>query len=454
MIKRLILGMLLVMSVIPHGRAAALKAQHGETDRGMPVYLVESHTLPMVQIRLLIRAGSAYDPEGKEGLSELTAWMFNEGAGPWDGQAFQERLEFHGVRLQAQSGRDLLSISVTTLTEHAEEAWHLLGEALIRPRLDGAAFGRAIEDLLSNLEKEREEPTTLAQKALWQRVYGKHPYGKPAKGRVESVRGLTLADLADFRDKAFRGPGMVMAVAGDLDWERLSRLNATYLKDLNAEPGPFAPIEKAPDSLSGQSLHIPLETPQTALLLGRVGIDRHDADYFPLMVLNHMLGGSGLTSRLSLEIREKRGLTYGVDSAFDPLEGRGAFLISLRTKNASVREALELVKRELKRTVQEGFSEEEVAEAKRNLIGSFPLQLDGLGKLATNWSNIGFYRRGPDYLEQWASRVEGVSLGDLRRVAARLLNPEGFSVVTAGGLDPGLPATQPLLEESDKKPEK
>ncbi|MBF0262538.1 MAG: insulinase family protein [Magnetococcales bacterium] len=408
------------------------KIQTWVAENGLQVILIENHVNPMAEVRILARGGSVHDPDGREGLASLTAWMFNEGGGELDSSAFQERLHYYGISMAADVGSDTIEVHLTSLSEHLDEAFARLGDAMLRPRFAQADFERALRERSAELIKSEEEPAFRASRVLTPRIYGPHPYARPTKGTQESVKRIELADIRRHHAATFRAPGMVMAVAGDITRARLEAQLHTHLEQLPHEPGPFLPPPKAKPVEKGAETHIEMDQPQTTVRMGVVAIDREDADFYPLTVMNQLLGGGGLTSRLNQVVREERGLAYGIFSGFSPLAGRGPFTISTETKTESAREAIDLIRAELKRMMDETITEEELRDVQRYLTGSFPLHLDGLDKLAETWCRIGFYQRGLDYLDTWPERIRAVTRADVQRVAQRILNPDRLQTVTVG----------------------
>ncbi|MBF0214636.1 MAG: insulinase family protein [Magnetococcales bacterium] len=410
------------------------KVRHFVTANGIQVYLVENTAIPMVEIRILTRGGGAHDPADRSGVAALTAWMFNEGGGELDSVAFQERLHYYGISMGASAGPDALEVSMTTLSEHLDEAWSRLGDAMLRPRFAPEDFQRGVRERLAELIKSEEEPTVQATRAIHPLIYGDHPYARPVNGTVESVKRIELADIRRHHGGAFRGAGLVIAVAGDVGLERLKGLVEKHLSGLDPLPGPFDwPAEaSAPEEATGRETHVEMDLPQTTVRIGGIGIHRHDPDFYALTVMNQILGGGGLTSRLTRVIREERGLAYGVFSYFSPLSGRGPFMVGTETKTESLDEALALIRGELTRLAEEELDENELKDVQRYLTGSFPLQLDGLDKLADSWCRIGFYNRGLDYLDRWPERIRAVTREDVRRVAKRMLPLKKLHTVTVG----------------------
>lgn len=429
------------------------KIQTWVAENGLQVILIENHVNPMAEVRILARGGSVHDPEGREGLASLTAWMFNEGGGELDSSAFQERLHYYGISMAADVGSDTIEIHLTSLSGHLDEAFARLGDALLRPRFDRADFERALRERSAELIKSEEDPAYRAARALTPMVYGAHPYARPGKGTLESVKRIELADIRGHHAATFRAPGMVMAVAGDITRERLEAHLNQHLGKLTREPGPFAPPPKAKPVEKGAETHIEMDQPQTTVRMGVVAIDREDADFYALTVMNQMLGGGGLTSRLNQVVREERGLAYGIFSGFSPLAGRGPFTISTETKTESAREAIALIRAELKRMMDETITTEELRDVQRYLTGSFPLHLDGLDKLAETWCRIGFYQRGLDYLDTWPDKIRAVTQADVQRVARRILNLDRLQTVTVGKTVKPVPDGQTKETAQDGKPD-
>ena len=434
--NRLLLGFfsLFLLVVIPISAESAWspKVSRFQGPGGMTVYHVESHANPLVMAELLVRGGASYDPKGRAGVASLVGWMFNEGGGDLDSEAFQERLEYYGISLSGSAGRDAMTVSLATLSTHLDLAWSMMMDALLQPRFAAADFDRAIAERIASLKKSKEKPDTLASLALAKAIYGDHPYGQPSKGDLTTIAAIKLEDLVLFHEQAFRLPNLVLAVTGDITLPRLKKLVATSFAKMNKTPSPFQALPMALAKNRPDQQHIELDVPQTAIRLGGVSINRHDPDYYAMVVMNQILGGGGFTSRLTKEIREKRGLTYGVYSYFSPLAAQGPFVVGMKTKTASVLESLNLLRQELTRMVDEEVDRDELEDIKRYLTGSFPLNLDGLSKLSGIWGVIGFYQRGLDYLEKWPERIRAVSGKDIRRVARRILDSNRLHAVTVG----------------------
>ncbi|MBF0110342.1 MAG: insulinase family protein [Magnetococcales bacterium] len=415
------------------GAATSLETARFLTTRGgIRVYLVENHANPMVELNLLTRGGSVFDPRGREGVAYLTAWMFNEGAGSMDSEAFRDRLDELGIRMDGNANRDTLEVSMTTLSLHLEEALRLLSLAVLEPRHDVRDFERARQETVVALRQKREDADWLAGERLYAMMYAGHPYAHPPMGYEESQARITLNDVRRFHVLSFRAPQMVIAVAGDVTEETLGPLLERHFGGVDVRPSLHGAIPETGTLASGGTVHLEMDSPQTAIQMGMIAMDREDADYYPMVVLNQILGGPGLTSRLNEEIREKRGLTYGIHSHFAPLEKRGPLTISMKTRTEATAQSIGLIHEAMRLLAREGGDADELSDVKRYLVESFALNLDTLKKQAATWSLVGYYRRGIDYLRRWPERIEAVGREDIQRVARRVLDPERYATVTVG----------------------
>lgn len=448
----LVVGMVWMACCTPiseSGAAALAEAHYFQTRNGVRVYLLENHAHPMVEMRLLTRGGSVFDPEGKEGVAFMTAWMFNEGAGEMDSESFRDRLDYLGIVMNGEAKRDTLEVGLTTLSEHVEEAVRLMALRVTQPRFRSHDFERGLRESIVNLKQNQEHAHWRAASRLHDLMYRGHPYSHPPAGTLSGMVRITLHDVRQFHVKSFRAPQMVLAVAGDVTEVALKTILERYLGNVDARPSPHGAIPPVSLAGPGKGVTIPMEIPQTDIEMGVVAMDREDPDYYPMVVMTQIFGGPGLSSRLHEEIREKRGLTYGVHAAFMPLEARGPFVISMKTKTESSEEAIRLIQKEMMRLAYEGIGDEELADVKRYLVGSFALNFDTLKKQAAIWGAIGFYRRGLDYVRLWPDRIRGVSAVDVQRVAKRILDPGHYFCVTAGrpvSRDNRVP-TGPMLQE-------
>ena len=413
------------------GPAGAVDVQRVVSPGGIEAWLVEERSVPMLSLRFVFRGGARLDPEGKEGLAKLASGLLNEGAGELDALAFQKAVDDNAVRLRFDAGVDEFGGSIQTLTERRGAAFDLLSLALARPRFDPGAVERVREQLLRGLERETRDARAIARRLWFRAAFGDRPYGRPAGGTLDGVRAVERGDLVRFARENFVRDRLVVGVAGDIDSETLGRLLDSTFGALPDSGPSFAVADSAPAS-GGRVVVEPLPQPQTVIVWGQRGPKRADPDYYAAYVMNQILGGGGFTSRLYAEVREKRGLAYGVYSYLAPLDGAGLYLGGVATRNDRAAEALAVARAEFARMRDEGVSAEELADAKTYINGSFPLRLDSNAEVAGILVALQLADLGVDYLDRRAELIDAVTREDIARVARELIDPDSFIVVAVG----------------------
>lgn len=407
-----------------------------ETDAGFEAWLVEDHTIPFVALELVFEGGAALDRPGKEGAGYLMSGLIEEGAGDRDAQAFQTAREALAAEFRFDISADRMSVSAKMLSENREEAAALLGEALRAPRFDPDAVERVRGQVLAGLAADAVDPNAIAGRAFSAQVYGDHPYGRDREGTPQTVAGLTRDDLLQaHRDILVRDRVLISAV-GDISAEELGVLVDGLLADLPlAErdlPGPADP------QLAGGVSVAPFDTPQSVALFAQPGITQEDPDFFALYILNEILGGSGLQSRLMQAVREERGLTYGVYSYLVDREGAQLWQGSLASGNGTMAEAVEVVRAQWQLLASEGVTEDELTAAKTYLTGAYPLRFDGNGPIARILTGLQIQEKDPSYVNTRNDRINAVTLDQINRVARERLDPDRLTFVIAGQPE-GLP---------------
>ena len=411
--------------------AAAVDVQQVVSPGGIEAWLVEERSAPILSLRFAFRGGSRLDPPGKEGLAELASGLLDEGAGDLDALAFQTALEDNAIRLRFDVGLDEFGGSLQTLTERRDRAVELLSLALSRPRFDADAVGRVRDQLVRGLERETTDARAIARRAWYRAAFADHPYARPSGGTVEGVGALTRADLAAFARDRFARDRLVVGAAGDIGADELGGLLDSAFGALPAS-GPAFDVPETALAAAGRVVVEPLAQPQTVIVWGQRGLKRDDADYYAAYVMNQILGGGGFTSRLYREVRERRGLAYGVYSYLAPLDRAGLYLGGVATRNERAAEALAVVRAEFARMRDEGVSADELADARTYINGSFPLRLDSNREVASILVGMQIAGLGVDYLDRRAALIDGVSREDIARVAAALIDPDSFLVVAVG----------------------
>jgi zinc protease len=412
---------------------ATPEIQTWQTGNGARVLFVAAPELPMLDLRVVFDAGSARDGE-RPGLASLTAAMLTQGAGPWDADALAERLEAVGAQLGASADRDMTAVSVRSLTSQPaqDRAVETLAAILSAPRFAPTDLERLRSIALTALRQDEESPSTVAQKALYRQIFGAHPYGRDPDGTEESLRALTGDELKAFHARYYTAANAVVAIVGALDRPAAEALAERAVGKLPTGARP-APLPEVQAMAAPATERIPFPSSQTTVLAGEPGMRRGDPDYFALYLGNHILGGSGLVSLLMKQVREQRGLSYSTYSYFLPLAKPGPFLMGLQTRNDQAEQAQAVMIETLRRFVAEGPSELELAAAKRNLTGGFPLRIAENAEIVAYLAVIGFYGLPLDYLDRFTDRIESVTAPQVRDAFARRIHPDRLAVIAVGG---------------------
>ncbi|MEZ5542235.1 MAG: pitrilysin family protein [Pseudomonadota bacterium] len=434
-LSRCLLGRLLWLALLlPALPAQAIPPiQHWVTDNGLRVYYVYAPELPMIDLNITFAAGSARDG-AHSGVAHMTSTLLDTGAAGLSADELASRIDALGAELETGSARDMAWVSLRSLSdpEYLQPALALLGDILGKPDFNKRDFERERERTLVSLRADEQSPATVAEYAHFEAIYHDHPYALRESGTEASIKALTLADIRAFHARYYVARNAVLAIVGDIDRaaaEQLAgQLAARLLAGERAAQLPAVPrLEKA----SSERIYHP--SVQTTVRVGAPGMHRGDPDYFPLYLGNHILGGSGLVSRLSEEVREKRGLSYSVGSYFSPMEQDGPFLLSLQTRNDQTDAALEVMRETLQKFVEEGPTDAELVDAKKNLTGGFPLQIDSNAKILSYLVVIGFYDLPLDYLDTFNAKIEAVTRAQIMDAFRRRVQPDTMATVIVGG---------------------
>ena len=386
-------------------------------------------------------AGSARDGV-KPGLMRLTNSLLTQGAGAWDADEIARRMEAVGAELDADSMRDMGWVSVRTLSDKGalDTAVSTLAMVLGRPNFTPDDFERQRERMLVALKRSEESPGSVAQKAFYAEVFDDHPYASYMGGTRESLSALTRDDVMAAYRRYYVAKNAVVAVVGAVQRDEAEALVERVVVEL-ASGLPAGELPQVTPLTTRKLQQLDFPSTQTHIYVGQPGMRRGDEDYFPLYVGNHVLGGSGLVSLLSEEIREKRGLSYSVYSYFTPMRRPGVFLMGLHTKNQNAREALRVATNTVKNFIEQGPSEQQLEAAKKNLTGGFPLRIASNGQIVEYIAMIGFYDLALDYLDTFTEKVQAVTAEDIREAFSRRLTPELFATVLVGAP----PGNEPVI---------
>ena len=407
------------------------KVQRIVTPGGIEIWYVQEHNIPVISVSLGFRGGTALDPPDKSGLANFALGLLDEGAGELDSLAFQKAIINRAIRLNSSASRDLVSVSLQTLTRNRDEAFSLFGMALSDAHFAAEPVERVRRQILNSLADDERNPRTIAARNWFGDVFAEHPYAQRADGTEEAVRAITPADLKEWAGGRFARDNLIVGASGDVSADEIARLVDIALAGLPAFATPVSVPEAAfPAAGATQVIRMPLM--QSVVMFGLPGLKRDDADFYAAYVMNYILGGGGFTSRLYQEVREKRGLAYSVYSYLAPLEHAGLYIGGVATRNDRVAEALDIIRAEIARLAENSVSAEELSAAKQYLTGAFPLRLDTGSKVAGILAQMQFEALGIDYLERRNGYMEAVTLDDIGRVAERLLDPARMRIVVVG----------------------
>jgi len=402
---------------------------------GIEAWLVRQTTVPLVNLRFAFAGGASQDPADKPGVGHLVSTLLDEGAGELDSRTFQERLEDHAIELRFQISRDFFSGSLRTLNEHRDEAIQLLRLALNAPRFDSEAVERVRGQILSGLRRETTSPNDIASLRWWATAFPDHPYGRKVNGTLESVPRITVDDLKSYIKRVLARDHLKIAIVGDLDAAAAGALIDRIFGALPAKAD-LQPVPAIDPQGLGQRIVVDLDVPQAVVTFGRLGVARKDPDFMAAYIVNYILGGGSFSSRLYREVREKRGLAYGIHDNLVWLKSTALMLGGTATRGDRTAETLEVIEREIKRLAENGPTEEELSKAKSYLKGSYALNLDTSGKVAGALLQIQLDDLGIDYMDRRDALIDAVTLQDAKRVAKRLL--EGKMLVTVVGRPEGV----------------
>lgn len=387
--------------------------------------------MPLVAMRFVFDGGNSQDPAGKEGLSNFLTAMLDEGAGDLDAQQFQERMEELAVRIGFEDGRDGFFGNFETLTVNRDAGVELLRLAVNKPHFEQTAIERVRKQLLAGLAFAAKSPDRVAGKAWSAAAFRSHPYGRPAEGTPQSIGSITRDDLEALRKRSFARDTLRVVAVGDIDAAALGALLDKVFGELPAKAD-LVPVERTLPAAERKLEVIEMDVPQSVVQFGLPGLPRKHPDFMAGFVMNQILGGGGFASRLTEEVREKRGLAYSVYSYLSPYRQSSIFGGGVATKNEEVARSIEVIRAELKRMADDGPTETELANAKSYLTGSFALRFDTNSKIANQLIWMLQEDMGIDYVERRNALVEAVTMDDVKRVARDLLKYDDLIITVVG----------------------
>ncbi len=413
------------------GPAHAMKIQTMKSPGGIEAWLVEEHSVPMMAMRFAFEGGSSQDPVGQEGIANFLSAMLDEGAGDLKSREFQERMEEISMRMRYEDAKDAFYGNFETLTANRDEAAKLLKLAINSPRFDADAVERIRQQLHAALVYAARNPEKVALNEWYAVAFEGHPYARPSAGTQETVAKISGDDLEAYRKRTFAKDTLKVVVVGDINAEQLGALLDEVFGDLPATAD-LAAVSKTSPVAGGRQKVVEMNVPQSVAVFGLGAMERKDPDFIPAFVLNHILGGGGFASKLMEEVREKRGLAYSVYTYVYPYHHASIFSGSVATRNEAIGESLDVIRDELKQMADNGPTQTELDNAKKYLIGSYPLRFDTNAKIATQLLGLRMDDFGPEYIDNRNAMMAAVTLEDVKRVAKRLLETDDLIVTIVG----------------------
>lgn len=413
--------------------SAAPKIEHWVSDKGLKVYYVNVPQLPMMDLRLVFYAGSAYDGD-KAGAAMMSNALLSTGAGGLNADQLAEQFESVGAIASNGAARDMGWLTLRTLTlpdeqKTAVDTWlKVIGE----PDFPEKDFERVKKQTLLGLQGEKQSPSAIASKAFYKNLYGDHPYASPQNGTEASIQAMTLADLKAFHAKHYVANNAILAIVGNVDRAAAEQL-AKQVADQLPAGEKAAAIPEVPPLTAAKTIRIPFPSQQAHVMIGQPGDKRGDKDYFTLYLGNHIMGGGGFTSHLMKQVRDERGLSYSVYSYFSAMQQNGPFLLSLQTKLDQTDEAIKVANDVMADFQKNGPTDEELIEAKKDVNGGFPLNVASNADIIQYLGMIGFYDLPLDYLDTFTGKIDAITQAQIMDAFQRRLQLDNLLTVIVGG---------------------
>jgi zinc protease len=418
--------------VVNHTISPAVPVQQIVSPRGVTAWLVEDYAVPLVSLEFAFKGGASQDPPGKAGVASMLSALLDEGAGDLDSQGFQQALDEKAIEISFNCDRDHIGGRMRTLVRHVDRATELLRLAINAPRLDEEPIVRVHEQLAAGLRREANDPGAVASRAWRARTFPGHPYGAPTRGTLETLASISRTDLIDMRGKLIRRGEMHVAIVGAIDAKKAGAVLDALFADLAANSA-LSLVADAVIGGVGTTEIVDLDVPQSTIRFGRPGLMRRDPDYMAGVVVTHILGGgTGLSSRLFREVREKRGLAYSVDASLAALDHAAFVHGGTSTKNERAKESLDVIRAEILSLADLGPTEEELQKGRKYLVGSYALRFDTSAKIAGQLVHIQMDGMGPEWLVERNRQIEAVTMDDAKRVARRVFGDGALSVAVVG----------------------
>jgi zinc protease len=384
---------------------------------------------------VIIKAGAIDDPEEKAGLANMTAVLLDEGTVTRSSTQLADAVDFIGAELSTDGGDDYASASLRVLKKDLSTGLELLSDILIHPSFPEPELDRKRQEILGRLISEKDDPGEVAEKAFDQIVFGPHPYHRPSEGTEQSLPSITRDDVVRFYDQYYGPNNTIMTIVGDITEAEAVEALKTHFGIWTQKPVPAPTVPPAAALVKPVVKLIDKDLTQANIILGHLGIDRKNPDYYAVSVMNYILGGGGFSSRLMSHLRDNQGLAYSIYSHFQADAYPGSFSVSLQTRTAAAQQAIDGVLAEIRRIRSAPVTDRELEETKAFLVGSFPLRIDTGSKIANFLAQIEYFNLGLDYAERYPKLIGSVTKSDVQRVAKKYLDPDHIALVVVAKQD-------------------
>jgi zinc protease len=442
-------GIIVAASLLFATPALAITVKEVKSPGGLTAYLAEDHTTPIIAITFGFRGGSALDPVEKQGLSGMAVSLLDEGAGDLDSFAFQSALEDRAISLRFNDERDMIRGNLVTTTPTAAKAYELMQLALTKPRFDAEPVERIRRQIQVGLASRQENPNRIASKTLMETVFAGHPYSREDDGTPESVAAVKVEDLRAWVKSRFARDRLLISASGDITPAQLGKVMDQLFGDLPKTTGLNVKVAEIDPPAQGQVVRVEKNIPQSTVLMAEKGLKRSDPDWYIATVTDYILGGGSFASRLMNEVREKRGLAYGVSTSMAPYDAAGLIFAQVGTRADQADTSIGVIRDEWKKMGEQGPTQKELDDAKQYLTGAWPLRCTSTGSIADILLAVQRDNLGLDYIDKRNSLIEAVTLEDAKRVSKRLYNPDALTVVIVGPKPPE-PAKAPAAKPAAK----
>ena len=428
-----LIQLIFLLACFQQNAFAVLKINTWETKEGAKVLFVENHDLPILDVNVNFFAGSAQDPVGKEGLANLTHHLMNLGAGGINEEKLANQFSDIGAAIGGDVDLDRAYFKLRTLSSPSQKdkALTLFKYVIHAPDFPASVIDREKDRIIASIKQSMTQPETIANLAFMKSIYGDHPYGHDEAGNIDTLQKLNQADLKQFYKNYYLSSESSIVIVGDVSMDEAKKISESISQGL-----PQGNTKHNIASVTGQNYagvkKIQHPAKQAHILMGMPALKRGEKDYFPLYVGNYILGGGGFVSRLTEEVREKKGLVYSVYSYFMPLYAEGPLEIGLQTKKEQADEALSIVNSTIKKFIDEGPNEKELMAAKQNLVGGFPLRLDSNAKIVDYLSMIAFYKLPISYIDNYISEINKVTVDQVKAAFKNKIDPNKLTTIIVG----------------------